>query len=91
MVATRFWDHQQIPEESTSVGRIWRMLMLEECRLQLFDNSVSGRRGGLFGRRRVGVVAPMSMRGAIVLIVSDRPAAANGPVVRNYLMCQFRG
>jgi hypothetical protein len=78
-------DHEQIPEESARVGRTWRILMLEECRLRLFGNSASGRRGGLCGRRRSGVVAPMAMSGSIVLIVSDCPAAANGAVVRRYL------
>jgi hypothetical protein len=78
-------DHVQVPEESARVGRIWRMLMLEEGRLRLVGNSASGRRGGLCGRRRGGVVAPMTMRGSIVLIVSDRPAAAIGAVVRNSL------
>jgi hypothetical protein len=61
------------------------MLMLEECRLRLVGNSDSERRGGLCGRRRGGVVAPLAMSGSIVLIVSDCPAAANEAVVCNYL------
>jgi hypothetical protein len=79
------WDLEQIPEESARVGRTWRILMLEECRLRLVGNSASGRRGGLCGRRRGGVVAPLTMRGSIVLIVTDRPAAAHGTIVRRCL------
>jgi hypothetical protein len=78
-------DHEQLIEETARVRRIWRMLMLEECGLRLFGNSASGMRGGLCGRRRGGVVAPMAMRGSMALIVSDCPVAANGAVVRNYL------
>ena len=32
-------DHEQVPEGSARVGKIWRMLMLEKCRLLLLDNS----------------------------------------------------
>jgi hypothetical protein len=78
-------DHEQIVEETARGMWIWRMLMVEECRLRLFDNSVSGRRGGLIGRRRGGVVAPMTTSGSIALIAIDCPAAAIGAVVRRNL------
>ncbi len=78
-------DHEQIPKRSASVGRIWRMLMVEECRLRLVVNSASGRRGGLCGRRRGGVVAPIATRGSFVLIVSGLPAATIREVLRNDL------
>jgi hypothetical protein len=61
------------------------MLMLEECRLRLFWQFGFEKAGGLCGRRRGGVVAPMTTRGSIVLILSDRPVAANGAVLRRYL------
>jgi hypothetical protein len=57
------------------------MLMVEGYLLGLFGNSVSGRRGGSCGRRRGGVVAPMTMRRSTVGFVSDRPAAASATVV----------
>ena len=80
------WDQSQIPEETARGGGFGACFMLEECRLRLFGNSVSGRRGGLCGRpprhfvawARGGMVAPMAMSGSIVLIVSDCPAAAMG-------------
>jgi hypothetical protein len=78
-------NHGQIIEGSASGARIWRMLMLEECRLRLFWQFGFEKAGGFCGRRRGGVVPPMAMSGSIVLIVSDRPAAANGAVVRRYL------
>ena len=34
-------DHEQIIEESARGGRIWHILMLEGCQLQLFGNSAS--------------------------------------------------
>ena len=77
-------DSLRIPEQSTRGTQMWRTFMLEECRLR-FGNSASGRRGGLCGRRRGGVVAPIAMSGSIVLTVSDCPAAAIGVVVRRYL------
>ena len=40
-------DHEQIPEETARAGRIWRMLMLEQCRVGLVVNSAAVRRGGL--------------------------------------------
>ena len=72
---------------------MWRIFMLEECRLPVFGNSASVRRGGLCGRpprhfvawARGGVIAPMAMSGSIVLTVTDCPAAAIGVVLRRYL------
>ena len=69
------------------------MLMLEKCRLRLFDNSASGRRGGSCGGpprhfvawARGGVVAPTAMSGSIVLIARDCPVAAHRAVVRRNL------
>jgi hypothetical protein len=78
-------DHEQIIEETAKVRRIWRMLMLEESRVRLFGNSVSGRRGGLSGRGRGGLIAPRSVRESIEAVVLDSPAAALGEVMPRYL------
>jgi hypothetical protein len=61
------------------------MIKMEECRLQLGGNSVSGSRGGPCGRRRGGVIAPKPTNESIELVVSDCPAAANETVVHGYL------
>jgi hypothetical protein len=61
------------------------MLMVEECRLRLFDNMVSEGRGGVGGRRRGGAIAPMATTGSKVLILSDRPAEAIGAVAPRFL------
>jgi hypothetical protein len=57
------------------------MFRLKEFLLPLCGNSVFGKTVGPFGRRRSGVVAPMTMRRSAVGIVSDRPAAASATVV----------
>jgi hypothetical protein len=69
--ATR--DHGQTPAEAARGTRMWRMLMLEECRLRLVGNPVSVRRDGSSGRRRGGVVAPMPTRKAVAPVVTDPP------------------
>ena len=79
------WDQEQIREKTARGERIWRMLMVEECRLRLVGNSDSGRRGGLCGRpprhfvawARGGVVAPMTMRGSIVATAERSPRRGN--------------
>src|SRR5437763_1185472 len=60
---------------------MWRMLMTEDCRLWLLDNSHSERRGGPRGRRRGGRVAPMGMRQSIVSAAGPALASRKKPNV----------
>jgi hypothetical protein len=73
-------DHEQILEEFAGGERIWRILMMEECRLGLVANPQSERRGGSRSRGG-GVNVPMASRGSIVAILSDYPTAAYEVIV----------
>jgi hypothetical protein len=75
------WNDVEFPEGSVGVGRIWRMLMLEECRLRFFGNPDPEWRSGLIGRRRGGAIAPEPTVESIAPLLTDFPAAAQGPVV----------
>jgi hypothetical protein len=64
--------------------RMWRMLMMEECRPRQFGNSDSVRPGG-FCDRRGGAVAPDSAEGSIVPVDRDGTAAARAEVMQRCL------
>jgi hypothetical protein len=74
-------DHEQLIEETARGMRMWRMIMMEECRLRLFGKSVSGRRGGLCGRRGGGGIAPDSAGATVVPADRSWAAAAHGGVM----------
>jgi hypothetical protein len=61
------------------------MLMLEECRLRLVDNSVSVRLGGLCGRGGGGGIATGSAGESVVQVDHDGAAAAHGGIMRRCL------
>jgi hypothetical protein len=61
--------HEEDSEETVSGGQTWRMLSLEECRLQLVGNSPSVMWSGSHGRRSGGI-APKSTSKSIASIVT---------------------
>jgi hypothetical protein len=78
-------DQAQALEEAARVGRQWRMLMLEDCRLGLCGNSNAGKIGLPGCQRRGGLVAPKSTTGSVVSLVIDQLAATHGAVVQRCL------
>ncbi len=64
--------------------RIWRMLMLEACRLRLVVNTDAECRSGLIGRRG-GAIAPESTLQWTAPAVTVFPAAAHGAVAQESL------
>jgi hypothetical protein len=60
--------------------------MLDECRIQLCDNSPSERLGGSSVCRRGGVIASQRLCVSNVSIVRDLPAGAHGMIPRKHLV-----
>jgi hypothetical protein len=81
----RAWDQAQFLEENARGERIWRVLMVERCRLRLCDNSDAGKLGLRGWQRRGGVIAPDTTSGSIVTVVIGLPVAALGLIMQRCL------
>jgi hypothetical protein len=78
-------DHAQTFQETARGGRMWRILMMERCRLRLCGNLDAGKFGLPGRQRRGGVLALESTSESVVRIAIDLPAAALGAVMQGCL------